>query len=173
MILITPIHVENELLQITEYIGARDELMAEGMATEAMFPAGRKRTASGSFTDDHHWAIRRISGGRFRMRVWRPKDDKPAEPMPHRAENEAVFRDEALLCSGAFLETLIKHTFQDDAYRYDVESLQAIRLHAHRLLEAIATGRVVKVAEKVAVPHGKVVHLDQWRRSPPKEEHHG
>ena len=162
MILIMPIHIENELIQLTEYVGARDELMAEGMATETMFPADRKRKTFGNFTEDHHWSIRRIRGGKFRMRVWRPKDDRPAEPAPHRAENEAAFREEALLCSGAFLETLIKHTFQDDAYRYDAESLQAIRLHAHRLLEVITTGRVVKVAAS----RGEVVRLDQWRRPP-------
>ena len=167
MILITPIHVENELLQITEYVGARDELMAEGMATEAMFPAGRKLTASGSFTDDHHWAIRRIRGGKFRMRVWRPKDDKPAEPAPHRAENEAAFRESVMCFSGAFVETFLDHTVQDDAYRYDAESLQAIRLHAHRLLEAVAKGRVVKVAAS----RGEVVRLDQWRRPPMNEDH--
>lgn len=168
MILITPIHVENELIQVTEYVGARDELMAEGMVTEAMFPAGRKLMASGSFTDDHHWTIRRIRGGRFRLRVWRPKDDKPAEPMPHRSENEAAFRESVVCFSGAFVETFLQHIVQDGAYRYDAESLWAIRLHAHRLLEAIAKGRVVKVAAS----RGEVVRLDRWR-SPPKEEHHG
>jgi hypothetical protein len=162
MILIKPIHIENELIQLTEYVGARDELMAEGMATEAMFPVGRKLTALGSFTDDHHWAIRRIRGGKFRMRVWRPKDDKPDEPTPRRAENEAVFREEAMLCSGAVLKTLIEQIAQDDAYRYDAESLRAIRLHAHRLLEAVEKGRIVKVAAS----RGKVVRLDQWRRPP-------
>ena len=167
MILITPIPMEDQRIQVTEYVGARDDLVAEGMATEAMFPAGRKFKTWGGSTIFNQWDITRIRGGKFRLKIWRPKDDKPAEPMPHRAENEAVFREEALLCSGAVLKTLIEQIAQDDAYRYDAESLREIRLHAHRLLEAIAKGRVVKVAAS----RGEVVSLDQWRRPPMNEDH--
>ncbi|HJX17778.1 MAG TPA: hypothetical protein VJ437_06230 [Acidiferrobacterales bacterium] len=62
--------------------------------------------------------------------------------------------------SEALLNTLTQGA-PDSAYRYDTQSLQAIRTHAHRLLEAVASSRVVKATENIKC--GEVVHLDEWR----------
>lgn len=89
------------------------------------------------------------------------KEEISEEPAPCRAENEAAFRERVVVFTGASLD-LIQLAVRDDAYSYDAESLTAIRLHAGRLLEAIAKGRVVKDA----APRGKVVRPDLafWQR---------
>jgi len=161
MILITPIPLKAPDALLTEYVGTRKELIAGSIATRDMFPAGRKLKASGgSPAINDYWNNVRIRGGRFRLRMWRPKDCRPAEPVPHRTENEADFREDAMRLSEALLNTLTQGA-PDSAYRYDTQSLQAIRTHAHRLLEAVASSRVVKATENIKC--GEVVHLDEWR----------
>jgi hypothetical protein len=157
MILITPIPLKAPDTLLTEYVGTREELLAEHIATPEMFPAEQKIKAyGGGDTSRDHWIMERIRGGRFRLRMWRPKDYAPAMPTPHRTENEAEFREDAVRLSETLLNMLTQGA-PDNPYRYDTQSLQAIRTHAHRLLEAVANGRIVKVTENIK--RREVVHL--------------
>lgn len=161
MILVKQIHVKDPNTSLTEYTGLREEMVASNVATDAMFPNGRKNKAyGGGDTSRDHWIMGRIRGGKFRLRMWRSKDNTPAEPAPYRTESETDFRESAVCLSESLVNTLTQGT-PDSAYCYDTQSLRAIRTHAHRLLEAVANGRIMKAAEDIKC--GEVVYLDQWR----------
>ncbi len=146
---------------VTEHTGGKAELIAAGVASDAMFPAGRKRIryaaeSERSFHGYHSWKTYRVKGGKFLVRVVRRRE-APQRPAPWRTEAE--FRQHAAVLAAAMSATLLQRVSGEaekdggDAigYRYSRDCLQRLAalfeetetLLAGGEIECLRPGKVV------------------------------
>lgn len=161
MMLIKPIpNVPGGVFSMTEYTGTQVELMAAGIANEAMFPVGRKRvrcSADDGETHGYHgWITHRIKGGRFQVVVSRKKDRK-RRPAPWKSE--ADFREHVAILAEAMSASLIARTSGETekdggstiSYRYSRDCLQRLAVLFEEMSSLLDSGEIESTGAKKVI----------------------
>lgn len=137
----------------TKFIGTQQDLVAEGVVSEAHFPAlprRVKRTRGPDKTWNEDVLVRRISGGRFEVRRHHP----PAEKLPVRSEEYSSpeawchSREIRITTLLTILEGWANGRVEAESYgstsiRYDDATLAEIKAASLRILDAIQNGHAV------------------------------
>lgn len=134
----------------TIYVGARDDLIKEGLATEDMFPSGREVNAHNlglGVPREKWWRMTRRKGGVYELRRWHSRDDQKMQPPPwNPGEFKARIQEDFQAMFNVLISTakgdFEKSTYETRVHKFSDRDIRQLCALQYRYMELITRARV-------------------------------